>query len=58
MTKEATINEHFHIPISIIGDNRAIKTHAIIDSGASTLFISQNLVTSNKMTTHKYQQPI
>lgn len=58
VTKEASINEHFHVPISIIGHNQATKTHAMIDSRVSTLFISQNLVTSSRMMTQKYQQSI
>ena len=42
-------SEHFHIDVTLIGKNRSKKTTAMIDSGASTLFISKRFVQENQV---------
>lgn len=41
--------EHFHIDVILVGKNRSKKTAAMIDSGASTLFISKRFVEENNV---------
>lgn len=57
-TKAAAIDEHFHLSISLTGRNRTINTVAMVDSGASTLFINKRLVEQNNIRTYPYKSPI
>jgi len=58
------VNDHFHVPVTIREDGhskdgyRAITTAALIDSGATTSFISKQIVQDMNLTTHKFNEPI
>lgn len=56
--KETPTNEHLHIDLCIIGRAQTIKAKAMIDSRASTLFISDCYIQEHNMTTRKYPLPI
>jgi predicted aspartyl protease len=47
-----------HVPITLAGLNRKMTVAAMIDSGASTLFISQKLVKTHEIRTRRLEQPI
>ena len=51
-------SEHFHVPITISGVRRSKEVTAMIDSGASTLFINKRFVNENKVRTRRLKQPI
>ena len=46
-------SEHFHIEITVSGKNRSKNITAMIDSGASTLFISKQFVRTNRVQTKR-----
>ena len=46
-------SEHFHIEITVSGKNRSKNITAMIDSGASTLFISKQFVQTNRVQTKR-----
>ena len=50
-------SEHFHVPITISGVRRSREVAAMIDSGASTLFINKRFVNENKVRTRRLKQP-
>jgi len=58
------VNDHFHVPVTIKEDGhskdgyRAITTAALINSGATTSFISKQIVQDMNLTTHKFDEPI
>ena len=54
----ANIREHFHIPVTLKGRNREKEIVAMVDSGASTVFIHPRFVQENKIRTHRLAQPI
>ena len=51
-------SEHFHISITISGVRRSKEVAAMVDSGASTLFINKRFVNENKVRTRRLKQPI
>ena len=57
-------NSHFHIPIVCeevdhdMDDSVAIITSALLDSGASTTFISNRVVRQMQLRTHKFERPV
>ena len=51
-------SEHFHIPITLCGVRRRKEVIAMVDSGASTLFIHRRFVQENKIQTRKLREPI
>ena len=51
-------SEHFHVPITISGVRRSKEVAAMIDSGASTLFINKRFVNENKVRTRRLKQLI
>lgn len=51
-------SEHFHIPITLRGRNRFQEVTAMLDSGASTLFLNKRFVDKHKVTTRKLAKPI
>ena len=51
-------SEHFHIPVTLCGVRRRKEVIAIVDSGASTLFIHRRFVHENKIRTRKLREPI
>jgi hypothetical protein len=55
---EIGIDSHFHIPIQLQGRNRAANLHALVDCGASTVFINRQFVNNNHITTYPYRNPI
>jgi hypothetical protein len=58
ITDSIKVNDHLHVPISIIGRSRTIYAAAMIDSGASTLFINDKFVALHNIRTRKYPNPI
>lgn len=58
ITSPISINEHLHVPITIIGRSQTISTAAMVDSGASTLFINERFVSEHNIRTRKYLRPI
>lgn len=53
-----TKSEHFHVPITLKGRQKSKKVVAMVDSGASTLFINKRWIKENGVVTHKLQTPI
>lgn len=51
-------SEHFHISIMLQGRNRFQEVMAMLDSGASTLFLNKRFVNKHKVTTRKLAKPI
>ena len=51
-------SEHFHVPITVSGVRRSKEVVAMVDSGASTLFINKRFVKENKIRTRKLREPI
>lgn len=51
-------SEHFHIPITLTGRQKSKEVVAMIDSGASTLFIHQKFVKEHNIHTYKLKSPI
>jgi predicted aspartyl protease len=49
---------HMHVPITLAGLNQRITVAAMIDSGASTLFINRKLVEKHNIRTCCLDQPI
>ena len=56
--EQPTKSEHFHIPITVRSKNKSQDVVAMIDSGASTLFINQRFVDEHKIHTYKLKTPI
>ena len=48
---------HYHIPIVIRGLNKSKRAIAMIDCGASDIFINKRFVHLNKILTHKLDKP-
>ena len=44
-------SEHLHIPVTLIGKNRQKEITAMVDSGASTIFLSKDFVERNRVKT-------
>lgn len=53
-----TKSEHFHVPITLKGRQKSKEVVAMVDSGASTLFINKRWIKENGVATHKLQTPI
>lgn len=53
-----TKSEHFHVPITLRGKHRSKEVTAMIDSGASTLFINKRFVKEHNVTTRKLKDSI
>lgn len=53
-----TKSEHFHIPITLGGRHKSKEVTAMIDSGASTLFINKKFIEKHGVKTQKLKQPI
>lgn len=53
-----SINEHFHVPITITRWTQTINVAAMINSGASTLFINKTFVNHHQIPVRKYSNPI
>jgi hypothetical protein len=59
-----SINNHFFIPIGIeeinydVDDVKHLVTTALIDSGASTSFISERIVKDMAFKTYRYEKPV
>ena len=49
---------HFRIPVTIAGLNRSLRTPAMIDSGATALFINRQFVEKHKIFKHPLAHPI
>ena len=49
---------HFRIPVIIAGLNRSLRTPAMIDSGATALFINRRFVEKHKIFKHPLAHPI
>ena len=47
-----------HILVQISGQNQSIVTHAMVDSGASTTFLSRRFVETHHVTTTPLSHPI
>lgn len=52
-----TNSEHFHVPITLGGRHKSKEVTAMIDSGASTLFINKKFVEKYNVKTQKLKQP-
>lgn len=50
-------SSHFHIPITLTGDNQSVNTTALLDSGATTNFINENFVREHHIQTHNLPSP-
>jgi len=44
-------SDHFYLPITLQGKNRKAEVKALVDSGASTLFLSENFVKKHGVVT-------
>ena len=44
---------HFRIPMTVHGRNKSIEVAAMVDSGATSLFVGQTFVERNQVFTHK-----
>jgi len=57
-------NEHFHVPVTLeefnhnLDDSKVITTSALLDSGASTTFISKRIVDDMELKTYKFERAI
>lgn len=51
-------SEHFHIPTTLQGRNWFQEVTAMLDSGASILFLNKQFVNKHKVTTQKLAKPI
>ena len=51
-------SEHFHVPVTLSGVRKSREIAAMIDSGASTLFINKRFVQENKIRTRRLKNPI
>ena len=58
----STINKdlrvHLNLPVTLVGRNRSAATRALLDSGASTIFISSAFVKKHNITLTRLPQPI
>lgn len=50
--------QHFHIPVRLIGKQREKDIVAMVDSGATTKFLSRRFVEKNRVITRKLDRPI
>ena len=53
-----TNSEQLHIPVKLIGRNREKQITAMVDSGASTLFLSKEFVRKNHVCTTRLAHAI
>src|SRR5690606_22474001 len=51
-------SSHFRVPIELRGRNRAMDKAAMIDSGATALFLDKPIVLANRITTFPLCSPI
>ena len=51
-------DSHFHVPISLRAGNRVVTTDALLDSGASTVFINRHFVDQHSLPTYLFRHPI
>ena len=57
-------NEHFHVPVTLeefnhdLDDSKVITTSALLDSGASTTFISKRIVEDMELKTYRFERAI
>ena len=51
-------SSHYIIPVVIAGLNRSLRTPAMIDSGATALFINRRFVEKHKIFKHPLAHPI
>ena len=49
---------HFHIQVRLRGRNRSLKTAAMVNSGATSIFISERFVKKNHVITAPLERPI
>lgn len=52
------IRDHFHIPITLRGQRREKDLAAMVDSGASSLFMNPRFVRTHKVKTRRLRRPI
>jgi len=50
--------DHFYIPITLKGRNKKADIRALVDCGASTLFISERFVKEKQVRTRKLTKEI
>lgn len=55
---ETAESEHFHIPATISGNRKSKDIVAMVDSGASTLFLNKQFVRENNVKTRRLKKPI
>lgn len=55
---EVATSEHFHIPITLGGRQHTRNVVAMVDSGASTLFLNRRFVEEHSVRTVRLDQPI
>ena len=53
-----TGESHFYIPIQLKGQGHTINVEAMVDCGASTVFLSEKIVTALELDTQKFFKPI
>ncbi|KAJ8584863.1 hypothetical protein M405DRAFT_865873 [Rhizopogon salebrosus TDB-379] len=53
-----TKQDHFYIPVVLKGSNKSAKVNALVDSGASSLFLSEKFVEKNSVRTKKLERAI
>ena len=51
-------SKHFCIPVRLTGRNRSIVTQAMVDSGANTIFLSDEFVRRNQVHTEPLPKPV
>jgi predicted aspartyl protease len=52
------LSSHYHVPIQLCGLNNSIRLNAMIDSGATGLFLNKRVVDQHKIMTLKLKQRI
>ena len=52
------LRQHFCIPVRLTGRNRSIVTQAMVDSGANTIFLSDEFVRRNQVHTEPLPKPV
>ena len=50
--------QHFHVPVQLIGKQHRKEVVAMVDSGATTTFLSRRFVKENRVVTRKLATPI
>ena len=51
-------SEHLHIPVTLIGRNHQKEITAMVDSGASTIFLSKDFTKCNRVKTSQLAKTI